>query len=250
VGGLSRRRWFELSIVLAGAAVASLSVAPLLAGAALGAFVVGAGAGMAFLAGITLLGGGVTDEVRGRVFAFVQTAVRGHSHRHDIGIERAGRPWLVAAPSPRPVGGGHSTTRVLLLVAGACGVLVSVAAFRQMDDRPGVPVLPDLLSALRRRPPHAPAGRYIVIDGPAGAATPQAVSLAAWLHELGRDVVLTGSTTVTTIGRRSRGAIVIVNASRDQLPSAGPPPGEGPGTHKPDLVVRLDPRQSAHVSST
>ena len=44
--------------------------------AIVGAILVGAGAGMAFLAGTTLLGGEVADEVRGRVFAVVQIGTR------------------------------------------------------------------------------------------------------------------------------------------------------------------------------
>ncbi|MEV6971212.1 MFS transporter [Hamadaea sp. NPDC051192] len=55
VRGLSRRRWFAVSIVMAGMAVAALSVAPRLANAAVIALVAGAGAGMAMLSGITLL---------------------------------------------------------------------------------------------------------------------------------------------------------------------------------------------------
>jgi dTMP kinase len=43
-----------------------------------------------------------------------------------------------------------STTRLLLMVAGGAGVAVGLIALRQMDDRPGVPVLRDLWRALRR----------------------------------------------------------------------------------------------------
>jgi dTMP kinase len=56
--------------------------------------------------------------VRGRVFAFVQTTAR----------------------------------CVLLMLAGLCGVIAGVVALRQMDDRPGVPVLADVWSAVTRRP--------------------------------------------------------------------------------------------------
>jgi dTMP kinase len=156
VGPLSRRRWFALSIVLAGLSLAALAAAPRLNSAALGAFVVGAGAGMAFLSGITLLGGDVADQVRGRVFAFVQTAVRATLM---LAISAAGT--LAGIGSSRRLRLGSlaldvSIARVLLFVAGACGVLIGVAALRQMDDRPGVPVLRDLWAALRRRPAPAP----------------------------------------------------------------------------------------------
>jgi dTMP kinase len=156
VGRLSRRRWFGVSIVLAGAAVAILSVAPRPGDAALGAMVVGAGAGMAFLAGITLLGGEVEDAMRGRVFAFLQAAVRatlmvtiavsgvvvgvGASRHLDIGIVRF----------------DISTARLLLFASGAAGVVVGVVALRQIDDRRGIPILRDVWAAVLRRPMATP----------------------------------------------------------------------------------------------
>jgi MFS family permease len=157
VGGLSRRRWFGLSIVLAGTCVASLSSAPRLSSAAALAAVAGAGAGMAFLSGITLLGGEVPDHLRGRVFAFVQTAVRVCL---IVAISASG--VLVGVGSSRHLRLGSialdvSTARIMLVVAGACGIIVGVVAFREMDDRPGVPVLRDLWRSLWRRPLDATA---------------------------------------------------------------------------------------------
>ena len=57
----------------AGATVAAAVLALHLSIVLLLVVLVGAGAGMAFLAGTTLLGGEVADEVRGRVFAVVQS---------------------------------------------------------------------------------------------------------------------------------------------------------------------------------
>src|SRR5699024_2679386 len=76
IGELSRRRWFGMSIMLAAIGVIVLALAPHLSVAVVGDLLVGAGAGMAFLSGITLLGGEVGDDLRGRVFAFVHTGVR------------------------------------------------------------------------------------------------------------------------------------------------------------------------------
>src|ERR671920_589464 len=76
VRDLSRRRWFGMSIVLASSSVMFLAGAIHLSMALAGAILVGAGAGMAFLAGTTLLGSQVNDEVRGRVFAVVQIGTR------------------------------------------------------------------------------------------------------------------------------------------------------------------------------
>src|SRR5690606_23645305 len=65
IGELPRRRWFGMSIVLAASGVIVLALAVHLTVAVVGAVLVGAGAGMAFLSGVTLLGGEVDDEVRG-----------------------------------------------------------------------------------------------------------------------------------------------------------------------------------------
>jgi dTMP kinase len=152
VGRLSRRRWFGLSIVLAGVSVAGLALAPRLSLACAATVLVGAGAGMAFLSGITLLGGEVRDVMRGRVFAFVQTAVR-----VTLMLTISATGVLVGVGSSRQVHlGGQTfdiaTARVLLVAAGLCGVAVGVGAFRQMDDARGVPVLRDVAAAVLRRP--------------------------------------------------------------------------------------------------
>jgi dTMP kinase len=149
----SRRRTFGLSLVLAGAAVMLLAVMPRLAGVA----VTGFGAGSAFLCGVTLIGVEVADEVRGRVFAFVQTSARAVlllAVSAASALAGAVATWHVSI-------GVHSiplpSSRVLLLLAGASGVAVGMTALRQMDDRPDVPVLSDLRRALTRRPgPPAP----------------------------------------------------------------------------------------------
>jgi dTMP kinase len=156
VGRLSRRRWFALSIVFAGVATIVVAAAPRLAFAAGATLACGAGAGMAFLSGVTLLGAEVGDRMRGRVFAFVQTAVRvtliwsigATGVIVGIGSSRRFHLWLVTIDI--------STARVLLLLAGVCGALVGVTALRQMDDAPGVPVLADLWAAIIRRPQPGP----------------------------------------------------------------------------------------------
>jgi dTMP kinase len=134
-GRLSRRRTFGLSLVLAGAAVMLLAVMPRLAGALAGVAVTGFGAGSAFLCGVTLIGAEVADEVRGRVFAFVQTSARAM-----LLLAVSAASALVGAVGSWHVSiGSHSipvaSSRVLLLLAGASGVAVGMTALRQMDDR-------------------------------------------------------------------------------------------------------------------
>jgi dTMP kinase len=210
IGALSRRRWFGMSIVLAGASVVLLGLAPHLTVAVLGTLLVGVGAGMAFLSGTTLLGGEVDDELRGRAFAVVQTGTR-----VVLMLAIALSSVLVGAGGSRQLNLGGidipiSTTRLLLLAAGAFGVVAGFTAFRQMDDKPGVPVLADLLGSLRGRPlsPAVPAprgGLFVVFEGGEGAGkSTQVAQLARLLREHGYDVVVTREPGATGVGERIR----------------------------------------------
>ncbi len=211
---MSRRRWFGMSIVLASAAVMTLSFAIHLSMAMMGAVLVGAGAGMAFLAGTTLLGGEIADEVRGRVFAVVQIGTRlvlilaialssllagvGGSRRFEIAN----------------LGISISSTRLLLLAAGLAGIFAGISAFGQMDDKKGVPVLADLWGSVRGRPltpaePFASAGLFVVFEGGEGAGkSTQLALLAARLRDQGRDVVVTREPGATGIGERIRSLLL------------------------------------------
>ncbi|AGL13980.1 dTMP kinase [Actinoplanes sp. N902-109] len=221
---LSRRRWFGVSLVLASGAVAFLSVAFHLSMALFGALFVGAGAGMAFLAGVTLLGGQVNDEVRGRVFAVVQIGAR---LVLLLAISLAG--LLVGLGSSRTVhlGGLHfaiSSTRVLLLVAGLGGIWSGVTAFRQMDDKHGVPVLADLWGAIRGRPlspaePFSRTGIFVVFEGGEGAGkSTQVTRLSEALAATGADVVVTREPGATDVGARIR-SLVLSHGSPTDAPS-------------------------------
>lgn len=205
---LSRRRWFGMSIVLGGIGMLADALAPHLWVAIVGTLIVGAGAGMAFLSGVTLLGREVDDTVRGRMFAFISTSARvvlmvavsaasvvagfGSISRLDLG----------------PIVFDLSFSRILLLVAAAVGILSGLIAFKQMDDKTGVPVLADLWGSMRGRPltPEAPAGgTFVVFEGGEGSGkSTQAVKLAAGLRQRGHEVVLTREPGATELGMRIR----------------------------------------------
>ncbi|WP_428983203.1 dTMP kinase [Phytohabitans maris] len=210
VRDLSRRRWFGMSIVLAGASVLFLAVAIHLSMAVLGALLVGCGAGMAFLSGVTLLGGEVGDDVRGRVFAFVQTAVRVVlmlAIALSSSLVGLGGSWQVSGISV-------SSTRLLLLAAGVASIFTGISAFRQMDDKPGVPVLPDLWGSIRGRPLSAgekPVGRgtFVVFEGGEGAGkSTQVGALADAIRAKHREVVVTREPGATEVGQRIRSLVL------------------------------------------
>ncbi|GAA4909063.1 dTMP kinase [Stackebrandtia albiflava] len=212
VRDLSRRRWFGMSIVLAGIGLLLNAIAPLLWIAVLGTLIVGTGAGMAFLAGITLLGREVDDAVRGRIFAFINTGARvvlmgsvaGAGVVAGYGSARRVDLWLFSIDL--------SFSRLLLLVAAALSVFAGVLAFRQMDDKPGVPVLADLWGSIRGRPllpGTAAGGMFVVFEGGEGSGkSTQAVKLAAWLRVRGHEVVLTREPGATDLGNRIRSLVL------------------------------------------
>jgi dTMP kinase len=209
---LSRRRWFGESIVLAGFAVALLSVMPHLFLAILVTMVVGLGAGMAYLAGMTLLGSEVDDELRGRTFGFIQAMVK-----VVLMLAVALASLLVGVFGTRRyhLAGMHftiSSSRLLLVLGGLIGIAVGVVAFHQMDDKPGVPVIADLVGSLRDRPLRVPGrseGLLVAFEGGEGAGkSTQVQLLAGWLAEQHRRVVVTREPGATPIGARIRNVVL------------------------------------------
>jgi len=213
--GFSRRRLFGLSIIWAGAFLVLLALVPSLVAAVLFTVVIGACGGVAWVTGYTLLGLEVDDEVRGRTFAFLQSAAR-----VVLVLVLAAGPAIAA-----PIGthtfelaGGFELTyngaAWVFLLAGVLALGLGLTAYREMDDRKGVPLVTDLLSAWRGRafvaaptvPRRTLTGYLVAFEGGDGAGkSTQAALLAQWLQEdQGHEVVLTREPGATPLGVRLR----------------------------------------------
>ncbi|MGY1914789.1 dTMP kinase [Blastococcus sp. SYSU DS0973] len=186
---LARERIFGVSIVGAGIVVLLLSWSPALWISLLLVVVMGFFAGMAYLAGFTLIGTEVEDSIRGRTFAIVQSLVRA-ALILSLGLV----PFGVGALGQHEVDLGAVTLplsgeRIMLFAAGLLAVCVGVLAYRQMDDGRPVPLLADVVTALRRdttaRRRLAGGGVLIAFEGGEGAGkSTQVRRLQEWLtHE-------------------------------------------------------------------
>jgi dTMP kinase len=207
LGDLSRRRVFGPSIVGAGASLAFMALVPNLFLATVATLLVGAFAGVAYVVGITLLGLEVEDDMRGRMFGLVQSLMR-----IDLLLVTATTPFAAGAIGTRegPLGVSINGVSVILLVGGLLAILVGLVSFRQMDDRPGVPLRTDLLRRVRPRPPaHGLGGVFIALEGGEGAGkSTQLQLLEQWLRADGHDVVLTREPGATPVGARIRSLLL------------------------------------------
>ena len=204
---MSRRRLFGFSLISSGALLGGVAVVANLAIVTGLTAVLGFFAGTAWITGYTLLGAEVEDAYRGRTFAFVQTLIRlalalvlalAPLLAGVIGQHR----WHVTDSSVLDYNGAAITMfgSALLMVA------VGVAAYHQMDDRPGVSIRSELRKSLMGDGAvYADRGLFVALEGGEGAGkSTQARLLEQWLRREGYDVVLTHEPGDSEVGRRLR----------------------------------------------
>ena len=233
LGDFSRRRLFGLTIAAAAVPLALIGLVPVLGAVVLFVVLLGALSGIAYATGFTIVGLEVDDDTRGRVFAFFQSSIqvilftvivvgtalsagltRVIASLNGTGNVKIGNVTYASA--------GQNT---VILLAAVVAFLLGVRAYRQMDDRKGVPLRDDLASAVRGEefqpvPGHingvngyeTPPVRYgvfIALEGGEGAGkTTQARLLAIWLRDQGYDVVTTREPGATKIGMRLRAILL------------------------------------------
>jgi dTMP kinase len=208
--GLSRRRLFAAGLVGSGICLAGLALVQQIEIATMVAILLGFCAGASWVSGYTLLGLEVPDAVRGRTFAFVQSAVR-----TVLAVTLAiapfaagaiGRHTYTVAKKSVTYNGASMTMLIAAIVAGVIGLV----AWRQMDDRPGVPFWRDVRRSFGKTPGVYPTtGLFIALEGGEGAGkSTQSALLVEWLEEQGQQVLLTREPGATDLGKTLRKLIL------------------------------------------
>jgi dTMP kinase len=243
LGDFSRRRLFGVSIATAAVPLALIGLVPNLGAVTLFVVLLGALSGIAYSTGFTIVGLEVDDDTRGRVFAFFQSSIQIIllTVIAAVPVLSAGITRLIAALNGTgnvKIGSITYTSagqNVVILLAALAAFWLGVRAYRQMDDRKGVPLREDLLAAIRSEPlpvlggtadldgsapPGPPPGLLIAFEGGEGSGkTTQARLAAIWLRELGYDVVTTHEPGATKVGMRLR-ALLLDTAHAGMSPKA------------------------------
>jgi dTMP kinase len=206
--GLSRRRLFGSSIAASGLLLCATAVVHNLVLVVLGALLMGACSGMAWVTGYTLLGLEVEDSKRGRTWASLQSMMQ-----IDLLVWVAAGPFVSGFIGVHDLPIGHVVWRengssFVLFGAGLIATVVGVIAYRQMDDR-DVPLWRDLIAAVRGWHPllgrGVSTGLFVALEGGEGAGkSTQSALLSRWLNDRGYEVVATREPGATPLGRRLR----------------------------------------------
>jgi dTMP kinase len=209
IGSFPRHRVVGLGIVGAGVTLAVDAVVPNLALAIVTTAVLGFWGGLVWVVSLTLVGSEVTDDLRGRTFAFLYNMMR-----------LVLLLMVVVAPAVAGLIGPHELTvadskvrldgvTLTLFGSGVLAVAIGIACYRLMDDRKDVPLCADIAAAVRRNRPQlgrgTTSGLFIVFEGGEGAGkSTQVARLATHLKGLGHEVVVTFEPGATTIGKQLR----------------------------------------------
>jgi dTMP kinase len=192
----SRRRLFGAALTTAGFLLVVLSLLQNLVIALLVVLFIGAFSGVSWVTGFTMLGMEVSDEIRGRTFAFVQALVR-----VSLVAVLAISPLIAAAIGEHTFSFGeailtYNGAAFTMLGGGVIAALVGIISYHQMKDRPGVSFWSDIANALRGElgsiTNPTPSGIFIAFEGGEGSGkSTQAKLLKGWFEEEGNAVTLT-----------------------------------------------------------
>ena len=140
--------------------LALIGLVPVLGAVVLFVVLIGALSGIAYATGFTIVGLEVDDDTRGRVFAFFQSSIQ------VILLTVIAVVPLLSYALTKVIAALNGTGNVkignvtyasdgqnaVILLAAVVAFLLGMWAYRQMDDRKGVPLREDLLAANRNEP--------------------------------------------------------------------------------------------------
>lgn len=220
----SRRRLFGASLASAGALLVILSLLQNLVLAILVVLVLGAFSGVSWVTGFTMIGMEVNDEMRGRVFAFVQSLIR-----ISLVAVLSIAPLVAAAIGEHVFNLGkaqltYNGAAFTMFGGGLIALLVGVISYQQMKDRPGVSLWSDIVNAFKGElgtitKPKVD-GIFISFEGGEGCGkSTQARLLKEWFEKNGKLVTLTREPGGSKLGTDLR-KILLDNATGNISPRA------------------------------
>ena len=208
-GQFSRRRIFGISLTISSAFLVVLSLVSNLVLAMLITIFLGAFAGLSWVTGFTMLGMEVEDEVRGRIFAFVQSLIR-----ISLVLVLAIAPVIAASIGRHQftVNNIHlhySGASFTMFGAGIIGLVVGIFSYKRMKDRPNVSFFSDIMAAFRGElggiTGQAHKGIFIAFEGGEGSGkSTQAEMLKKYLVSVGENVIVTREPGGTVLGKQLR----------------------------------------------
>ncbi|MFM7623649.1 MAG: dTMP kinase [Actinomycetota bacterium] len=220
----SRRRLFGAALATAGFLLVILSLLQNLVIALLVVLFIGAFSGVSWVTGFTMLGMEVSDEIRGRTFAFVQALVR-----ISLVAVLAISPLIAAAIGEHTFSFGeailtYNGAAFKMLGGGVLATIVGVISYHQMKDRPGVSFWSDIANAFRGElgsiTSPTTTGTFIAFEGGEGSGkSTQAKLLKGWLEEEGKKVTLTREPGGSSLGNDLR-KILLANETGAISPRA------------------------------
>jgi len=205
----SRRRLFGASLATAGVFLVLLAAISNLTLSIFIVIILGAFSGITWVTGFTMLGMEVHDEVRGRIFAFVQSLIR-----ITLVAVLAIAPIIAATIGEhryefQNISLNYNGAQITMLIAGLIAVFIGVISYRQMKDRPTVSLWSDVVAALQGELGAITGGQtkgvFIAFEGGEGTGkSTQSKLLAKWLEQEGESVVLSREPGGTELGKDLR----------------------------------------------
>jgi len=208
-GQFSRRRIFGASLTVSSFFLILLALVSNIVLAMFLTILLGAFAGLSWVTGFTMLGLEVADEVRGRIFAFVQSLIR-----ISLVLVLAIAPVIAAAIGKHTFIIHHhhlnyDGAAFTLFGAGVIGLVVGIVSYKRMKDRPNVSFFSDVMAALRgelvAESGATHMGIFIAFEGGEGSGkSTQTKLLASYLESRGEKVTITREPGGTELGKQLR----------------------------------------------